>query len=108
MHERVRAFRIYGIQLIFNPHSCPTSLWSIFWKEKQFQNTTTNPFKMNPFTIWPNQNEQVIEQVNEQLYIYIIKKQTVKNNLNNIKIDIEKNLINQPVQIWIPHPKRKK
>jgi hypothetical protein len=34
---------------------------------------------MNPFTIWPeSKNEQVIEQVNEQLYIYIIKKQTVK------------------------------
>ena len=54
-------------------------------------------------------NEQVIEQLNEQLYIYN-KKQTSKNILNNIKIEIEKNSINQPVQNLNPLiiPKEKK
>jgi hypothetical protein len=54
-------------------------------------------------------NEQVIEQVNEPLYIYN-KKQTVKNNLNNTKIDIEKISRIEPVQNLNPLiiPKEKK
>jgi hypothetical protein len=76
-------FMVYNILI----HTLPQpSLWSIFWKEKKIQNTTLTIQNEPVPTIWQNQkNEQVIEQVNEQLYIYIIKKQTVKNNLNNTK-----------------------
>jgi hypothetical protein len=43
-------------------------------KEKEFQNSKQHVHKkMNPFTIWLNQNEQVIEQVMNS-YIYIIKQ----------------------------------
>ena len=84
----------------FNPHSCSNIVMINFSGEEKTFSKTPQPTRSkneSVHNLTESKNEQVIEQVNEQLYIYN-KKQTVKNNLNNTKIDIEKNLINQPVQ----------
>ncbi len=84
----------------FNPHSCSNIIMINFSeKEKTISKIPHSTHSKNEpvHNLTESKNEQVIEQVNEQLYIYN-KKQTVKNNLNNTKIDIEKNLINQPIQ----------
>ncbi|MFV8465804.1 transcriptional regulator [Flavobacterium sp. LB1P62] len=78
----------------FNPHSC-SNIVMVNFSEKEKTNTNTKiaqstRSKNEPVhNLTKSKNEQVIEQVNEQVYIYN-KKQTVKNNLNNTKIDIEK------------------
>ncbi|TRX03211.1 transcriptional regulator [Flavobacterium gawalongense] len=84
----------------FNPHSCSNIIMANFSEEEKTISKIPQPTrsKNEPVhNLTDSKNEQVIEQVNEQLYIYN-KKQTAENILNNIKIDIDKNLINQPVQ----------
>ncbi|TRX05814.1 transcriptional regulator [Flavobacterium gawalongense] len=84
----------------FNPHSCSNIIMANFSEEEKKNSKIPQPTrsKNEPVhNLTELKNEQVIEQVNEQLYIYN-KKQTAENILNNIKIDIDKNLINQPVQ----------
>ncbi|MFV8355487.1 transcriptional regulator [Flavobacterium sp. XS1P32] len=102
-HKCMKELELLGFLIYnptFNPHSCSNIIMINFSeKEKtiskipQLTHSKNEPVQ----NLTESKNEQVIEQVNEQLYIYN-KKQTVKNNLNNTKIDIEKNLINQPVQ----------
>jgi hypothetical protein len=96
----------------FNPHSCSNIIMANFSEEEKTISKIPQPTrsKNEPVhNLTESKNEQVIEQVNEQLYIYN-KKQTSKNILNNIKIDIDKNSINQPVQNLNPLiiPKEKK
>jgi hypothetical protein len=84
----------------FNPHSCSNIIMVNFSEEEKRiskipQSTRSKNEPLHNLT--ESKNEQVIEQVNEQVYIYN-KKQTVKNNLNNTKIDIEKISIDIPVQ----------
>jgi hypothetical protein len=96
----------------FNPHSCSNVIMVNFSEEEKTISKIPQPTrsKNEPVhNLTESKNEQVIEQVNEQVYIYN-KKQTSKNILNNIKIDIDKNSINQPVQNLNPlkNPKEKK
>jgi hypothetical protein len=96
----------------FNPHSCSNIIMANFSEEEKTISKISQPTrsKNEPVhNLTESKNEQVIEQVNEQLYIYN-KKQTAENILNNIKIDIDKNSINQPVQNLNPLiiPKEKK
>jgi predicted DNA-binding protein YlxM (UPF0122 family) len=96
----------------FNPHSCSNIIMANFSEEEKTISKIPQPTrsKNQPVhNLTESKNEQVIEQVNEQLYIYN-KKQTAENILNNIKIDIDKNSINQPVQNLNPLiiPKEKK
>ena len=84
----------------FNPHSCSNIIMANFSEEEKTISKITQPTrsKNEPVhNLTKSKNEHVIEQVNEQLYIYN-KKQTAENILNNIKIDIDKKSINQPVQ----------
>jgi hypothetical protein len=84
----------------FNPHSCSNIIMVNFSEEEKTISKIPQPTrsKNEPVhNLTETKNEQVIEQVNEQLYIYN-KKQTEENILNNTKIDIDKNSINQPVQ----------
>ena len=84
----------------FNPHSCSTIIMVNFSGEEKTISKIIQPTRSKNVPVYnltESKNEQVIEQVNEQLYIYN-KKQTVKNNLNNTKIDIEKISRNEPVQ----------
>lgn len=84
----------------FNPHSSSTVTMVNFAEEiksaakiQQPTHSINEPLK----NLTESKNEQLIEQVNEQLYIYN-KKQTVENISNNTKIDIEKISENEPVQ----------
>lgn len=84
----------------FNPHSSSTIIMINFSEKIETISQTPQPTHSNNepvHNLTKTKNEQVIEQVNEQVYIYN-KKQTSKNILNNIKIDIEKNSRNKPVQ----------
>ena len=96
----------------FNPHSCSNIIMTNFSEKEKTISKIPQPTrsKNEPVhNLTESKNEQVIEQVNEQLYIYN-KKQTSKNILNNTKIDIDKNSINQPVQNLNPlkNPEEKK
>jgi hypothetical protein len=95
----------------FNPHSCSNIIMTNFSEEEKIISRiprSTRSKNEPVHNLTESKSEQVIEQVNEQLYIYN-KKQTSKNILNNIKIDIDKNSINQPVQNLNPSliPKEK-
>jgi hypothetical protein len=102
-HKCMKELELLGFMVYnptFNPHSSSTIIMINFSEKIETISQTPQPThsKNEPVHNLTNtKNEQVIEQVNEQLYIYN-KKQTVKNNSNNIKIDIDKNSINQPVQ----------
>jgi hypothetical protein len=96
----------------FNPHSCSNVIMVNFSEEEKTISKIPQPTrsKNEPVhNLTESKNEQVIEQVNEQVYIYN-KKQTSKNNLNNIKIDIETISRNEPVQNLnlLKNPKEKK
>ncbi|RTY66767.1 transcriptional regulator [Flavobacterium sp. LB2P53] len=102
-HKCMKELELLGFMVYnptFNPHSCSNIIMINFSEKEKTISKIPQPThsKNEPVhNLTESKNEHVIEQVNEQLYIYN-KKQTVKNNLNNTKIDIEKNLINQPVQ----------
>lgn len=102
-HKCMKELELLGFMIYnptFNPHSCSNIIMVNFSEEEKTISKiphSTHSKNEPVHNLTESKNEQVIEQVNEQLYIYN-KKQTVKNNLNNTKIDIEKNLINQPVQ----------
>ena len=102
-HKCMKELELLGFMVYnptFNPHSSSTIIMINFSEKVETISKIPQPThsKNEPVhNLTETKNEQVIEQVNEQLYIYN-KKQTVKNNSNNIKIDIDKNSINQPVQ----------
>ena len=102
-HKCMKELELLGFMVYnptFNPHSCSKIIMTNFSeKERTISKIPHSTHSKNEHVhnLTESKNEHVIEQVNEQVYIYN-KKQTVKNNLNNTKIDIEKNLINQPVQ----------
>jgi hypothetical protein len=115
-HKCMKELELLGFMVYnptFNPHSCSNIIMTNFSEEEKAISKIPQPTRLKNEPV-PNltesKNEQVIEQVNEQLYIYN-KKQTSKNILNNIKIDINKNSINQPVQnlnpLLIPKEKEK-
>ena len=116
-HKCMKELELLGFMVYnptFNPHSCSNIIMANFSEEEKTISKIPQPTrsKNKPVhNLTESKSEQVIEQVNEQLYIYN-KKQTVKNNLNNTKIDIDKNSINQPVQnlnpLLIPKEKVKK
>ena len=102
-HKCMKELELLGFMIYnptFNPHSCSNIIMINFSEEEKRiskipQSTRSKNEPLHNLT--ESKNEQVIEQVNEQLYIYN-KKQTVKNNLNNTKIDIETISRNEPVQ----------
>ncbi|MDP3680049.1 MAG: transcriptional regulator [Flavobacterium sp.] len=102
-HKCMKELELLGFMVYnptFNPHSCSNIIMVNFSEEEKRiskipQSTRSENEPLHNLT--ESKNEQVIEQVNEQVYIYN-KKQTVKNNLNNTKIDIEKISIDIPVQ----------
>ncbi|MGO4820623.1 MULTISPECIES: transcriptional regulator [unclassified Flavobacterium] len=102
-HKCMRELELLGFMIYnptFNPHSSSNIIMKNFSEEVNANSKTPQPTHSNNepvHNLTKTKNEQVIEQVNEQVYIYN-KKQTTKNILNNIKIDIKKNSINQPVQ----------
>jgi hypothetical protein len=102
-HKCMKELELLGFMVYnptFNPHSCSNIIMANFSEEDKTISKIPQPTrsKNKPVhNLTESKSEPVIEQVNEQLYIYN-KKQTVKNNLNNTKIDIDKNSINQPVQ----------
>jgi hypothetical protein len=102
-HKCMRELELLGFMVYnptFNPHSSSTIIMTnLSEKEKTISKIPQPTHSKNEpvHNLTESKSEQVIEQVNEPLYIYN-KKQTVKNNSNNIKIDVDKNSINQPVQ----------
>ncbi|MEZ7506052.1 transcriptional regulator [Flavobacterium sp. Arc2] len=102
-HKCMRELELLGFMVYnptFNPHSSSTIIMTNLSEKEKIISKIPPPThsKNEPVhNLTESKSEQVIEQVNEPLYIYN-KKQTVKNNSNNIKIEIEKNSINQPVQ----------
>jgi hypothetical protein len=102
-HKCMKELELLGFMVYnptFNPHSCSNIIMVNFSEEEKRiskipQSTRSKNEPLHNLT--ESKNEQGIEQVNEQVYIYN-KKQTVKNNLNNTKIDIEKISIDIPVQ----------
>ena len=114
-HKCMKELELLGFMVYnptFNPHSSSTIIMINFSEKIETISQIPQPThsKNEPIhKLTEIKNEQVIEQLNEQLYIYN-KKQTSKNILNNIKIEIEKNSINQPVQNLNPLiiPKEKK
>ena len=95
----------------FNPHSSSNIIMKNFSEEVNANPKTPQPTHSNNepvHNLTKTKIEQVIEQVNEQVYIYN-KKQTTENNLNNTKIDREKNSRKEPVQNLNPIiiPKKK-
>ena len=102
-HKCMKELELLGFMIYnptFNPHSCSNIIMINFSEEEKRiskipQSTRSKNEPLHNLT--ESKNEQVIEQVNAQLYIYN-KKQTVKNNLNNTKIDIETISRNEPVQ----------
>lgn len=113
-HKCMKELELLGFMVYnptFNPHSCSNIIMVNFSEGEKTISKIPQPThsKNEPVhNLTESKTGQVIEQVNEQLYIYN-KKQIIKNNLNNTKIDIEKNLINQPVQNLNPLiiPKKK-
>ncbi|RTY87561.1 transcriptional regulator [Flavobacterium sp. GSN2] len=113
-HKCMKELELLGFMVYnptFNPHSCSNIIMINFSeKEKTISKIPHSTHSKNEpvNNLTESKNEHVIEQVNEQLYIYN-KKQTVKNNLNNTKIDIEKISRNEPVQNLNPliNPKEK-
>ncbi|RTY73073.1 transcriptional regulator [Flavobacterium sp. LS1P28] len=113
-HKCMKELELLGFMVYnptFNPHSCSNIIMINFSeKEKTISKIPHSTHSKNEpvHNLTESKNEQVIEQVNEQLYIYN-KKQTPKNNLNNTKIDIEKISRNEPVQNLNPliNPKEK-
>lgn len=113
-HKCMKELELLGFMVYkptFNPHSCSNIIMVNFSEEVNTISKIPQPThsKNEPVhNLTESKNEQVIEQLNEPLYIYN-KKQTVKNNLNNTKIDIEKISRNEPVQnlnpILIPKEK---
>ncbi|WP_426092389.1 transcriptional regulator [Flavobacterium sp. DSR3-2] len=114
-HKCMKELELLGFMVYnptFNPHSCSNIIMTNFSEKEKTISKIPQPTrsKNEPVhNLTESKNEQVIEQVNEQLYIYN-KKQTSKNILNNTKIDIDKNSINQPVQNLNPlkNPEEKK
>jgi hypothetical protein len=102
-HKCMKELELLGFMIYnptFNPHSSSTIIMVNFSEKIETISKIPQPThsKNEPIhNLTKTKNEQVIEQVNEQLYIYN-KKQTVKNILNNTKIDIEKISRNEPVQ----------
>jgi hypothetical protein len=102
-HKCMKELELLGFMVYnptFNPHSCSNIIMANFSEKEKTISKIPQPTrsKNEPVhNLTESKSEQVIEQVNEQLYIYN-KKQTVKNNLNNTKIDIEKISRNEPVQ----------
>tara|TARA_R110002124_G_scaffold274118_1_gene443850 strand:- start:1749 stop:2612 length:864 start_codon:yes stop_codon:yes gene_type:complete len=106
-HKCMKELELLGFMVYkptYNPHSSSNIIMVNFSEEVNTISKITKPThsKNEPVhNLTESKNEQVIEQLNEQVYIYN-KKQTVKNNSNNIKREIEKNSINQPVQNLTP------
>ena len=106
-HKCMRELELLGFMIYnptFNPHSSSNIIMKNFSEEVNGISKIPQPThsKNEPVhDLTTTKNEQVIEQVNEQVYIYNIK-QTSKNILNNIKREKEKNSINQPVQNLTP------
>jgi hypothetical protein len=102
-HKCMKELELLGFMVYnptFNPHSSSTIIMINFSEEVKIISKSPQPThsKNEPVpNLTVSKNEQVIEQLNEPLYIYN-KKQTHKNNLNNTKIDIEKISRNKPVQ----------
>ncbi|WP_339919605.1 transcriptional regulator [uncultured Flavobacterium sp.] len=102
-HKCMKELELLGFMVYnptFNPHSSSTIIMINFSEKEKKITKLPQPTHSKNEPV-PNltvaKNEQVIEQLNEPLYIYN-KKQTVKNNLNKTKIDIEKISRNKPVQ----------
>ena len=114
-HKCMKELELLGFMVYnptFNPHSSSTIIMINFSEKIETISQTPQPTHSNNepvHNLTKTKNEQVIEQVNEQVYIYN-KKQTSKNILNNIKIDIEKISRNKPVQNLNPlkNPEEKK
>ncbi|NGY37242.1 transcriptional regulator [Flavobacterium sp. XN-5] len=106
-HKCMKELELLGFMIYnptFNPHSSSTIIMINFSEKIEIISQIPQPThsKNEPVhNLTKTKNEQVIEQVNEQVYIYNIK-QTSKNILNNIKREKEKNSINQPVQNLTP------
>jgi archaellum component FlaD/FlaE len=102
-HKCMKELELLGFMVYnptFNPHSCSNVIMVNFAEEEKTmskipQSTRSKNELLHNLT--NSKSEQVIEQVNEQVYIYN-KKQTFKNNLNNTKIDRETISRNEPVQ----------
>ncbi|MFV8351748.1 transcriptional regulator [Flavobacterium sp. XS2P14] len=106
-HKCMKELELLGFMVYnptFNPHSCSNIIMANFSEGEKTISKIPQPTrsKNEPVhNMTESKNEQVIEQVNEQVYIYN-KKQTSKNNLNNTKIDIEKISRKEPVQNFNP------
>jgi archaellum component FlaD/FlaE len=100
-HKCMKELELLGFMVYnptFNPHSCSNIIMANFSEDVKSKSALPTHSKNEPVhNLIESKNEQVIEQVNEQVYIYN-KKQTPKNNLNNTKIDIEKISRKEPVQ----------
>jgi hypothetical protein len=111
-HKCMKELELLGFMVYnptFNPHSCSNIIMSNFSEDVKSKSALPTHSKNEPVhNLIESKNEQVIEQVNEQVYIYN-KKQTPKNNLNNTKIDIEKISRKEPVQnlISLKNPEEK-
>ena len=114
-HKCMKELELLGFMVYnptFNPHSCSNIVMVNFSAEEKTiskipQSTRSKNEPLNNLN--ESKNEQGIEQVNEQVYIYN-KKQTSKNNLNNIKLDTKTISTKEPVQNLNPliNPKEKK
>jgi hypothetical protein len=102
-HKCMKELELLGFMVYnptFNPHSCSNIIMVNFSEQEKTISKIPQPTRSKNEPVYnlnESKNEQVIEQVNEQLYIYN-KKQTDKNNLNITKIDIEKISTKEPVQ----------
>lgn len=114
-HKCMKELELLGFMVYnptFNPHSSSNIIMSNFSEDVKTNSKSairTHSENEPVHNLTESKNEQVIEQVNEQVYIYN-KKQTSKNNLNNTKIDIEKISRKEPIQNLNPliNPKEKK
>ncbi|TDE05343.1 transcriptional regulator [Flavobacterium hiemivividum] len=114
-HKCMKELELLGFMVYnptFNPHSCSNIVMVNFSAEEKTiskipQSTRSKNEPLNNLN--ESKNEQGIEQLNEQVYIYN-KKQTSKNNLNNIKLDTKTISTKEPVQNLNPliNPKEKK
>ncbi|RTZ01325.1 transcriptional regulator [Flavobacterium sp. RSP49] len=114
-HKCMKELELLGFMVYnptFNPHSCSNIVMVNFSAEEKTiskipQSTRSKNEPLHNLN--ESKNEQGIEQVNEQVYIYN-KKQTSKNNLNNIKLDTKTISTKEPVQNLNPliNPKEKK
>jgi hypothetical protein len=113
-HKCMKELELLGFMVYnptFNPHSCSNIVMVNFSAEEKTiskipQSTRSKNEPLHNLN--ESKNEQGIEQVNEQVYIYN-KKQTSKNNLNNIKLDTKTISTKEPVQNLNPliNPKEK-